>query len=231
LFGDKMSREPRLSALTLLKNFPHMQKLIEKYFSEKEWEFYQKQIQQTGHLLTSSMGRLLDGLASLLGICQVNTYEGEAAMKLEALASNYKRHSFDYYPISLSTNRLQHNMILPYIFEDLEKKEDISFIAFKIFYSLAKSVENVSNYFGTNKIAFSGGVFQNELLVHLITTLLSGQKELHFHKQLSPNDECIGFGQIACYEISEMKRANYNHLSSVLTCDEKNLPHVFSNSR
>lgn len=214
LLGDKMSKEPRLSALSLLKNFPQKQNLIEKYFSEKEWEFYQKQIQQPGQLLTSSMGRLLDGLAAILGVCELNTYEGEAAMKLTALASNYRTHSLEYYPISLVNNRLQHNVMLPYIFEDLEKQEDVSFIAWKIFCSLAKSVENVRNYFDTDKIAFSGGVFQNELLIELVTKLLSQKEELYFHKQLSPNDECIGFGQIACYEILKMKQSMYNQLST-----------------
>lgn len=214
LLGDKMSKEPRLSALSLLKNFPQKQSLIEKQFSEKEWEFYLKQIQQPGQLLTSSMGRFLDGLASLLGICQLNSYEGEAAMKLEALASGYRNYSFEYYPIPLAKNRLQQNVMLPYIFEDLEKKEDVPLIAFKIFCSLAKAIENVSNYLDIQKIAFSGGVFQNELLVHLITRLLCQQKELYFHQQLSPNDECIGFGQIACYEIMKAKQSMYNKLST-----------------
>lgn len=214
LLGDKMSKEPRLSALSLLKNFPQKQNLIEKHFSDEEWEFYQKQIQQPGQLLTSSMGRLLDGLASILGICQLNSYEGEAAMKLEALASGYRNHSFEYYPITLTNSRLQHNVMLPYIFEDLEKKEDIPLIAWKIFCSLAKAIENVSNYFDIHKIVFSGGVFQNKLLVHLVNMLLSEKKELYFHRQLSPNDECIGFGQIACYEILKMKQSTYNKLST-----------------
>jgi hydrogenase maturation protein HypF len=214
LLGDKMSKEPRLSALSLLKNFPQKQILIEKHFSDKEWEFYQKQIQQPGQLLTSSMGRLLDGLAAILGICELNSYEGEAAMKLEALASNYMNQSFEYYPISLTNNRLQHDVMLPYIFEDLEKKEDISLIAWKIFCSLAKAIENVSNYFDVHKIAFSGGVFQNELLTGLVIKLLSEKKELYFHQQLSPNDECIGFGQIACYEILKTKQSMYNQLSA-----------------
>jgi hydrogenase maturation protein HypF len=214
MLGDKMSKEPRLSALSLLKNFPQKLSLIQSQFSEKEWEFYQKQIQQPGQLLTSSTGRLLDGLASILGICQLNSYEGEAAMKLEALACNYRNYSFEYYPIPLVNNRLQHEVMLPYIFEDIEKKEEISFIAFKIFCSLAKAIENTSNYFDVNRIAFSGGVFQNELLVHLIIRLLSGKKDLYFHKQLSPNDECIGFGQLACYQILKAKQSMYNQLSA-----------------
>jgi hydrogenase maturation protein HypF len=130
------------------------------------------------------------------------------------LASDHKQDSFEYYPIPLVKDRLQHNVMLPYIFEDLEKKEDISPIAWKIFCSLAKAIENVSNYFDVHKIAFSGGVFQNELLTGLVIKLLSEKKELYFHQQLSPNDECIGFGQIACYEILKTKQSMYNQLSA-----------------
>jgi hydrogenase maturation protein HypF len=201
LLGDKMSREPRISALSLLKNFPEKQQIIKKYFSDKEWEYYKKQIHQPGHLLTSSMGRLIDGLASIIGICQFNSYEGEAAMKLEAQASKYRHHPFEYYPMPLVNNRLEHSVMLPYIFEDLEKKEDISFIAWKIICSLAQAIETISEHLSIRKIAFSGGVFQNELLTELVIELLSHKNELYFHHQLSPNDECIGFGQIACYEI------------------------------
>jgi hydrogenase maturation protein HypF len=211
LLGDKMSKEPRLAALSLLKNFPLNQRLVNKHFSEKEWEYFNKQIHQPEQLLTSSMGRLLDGLASILDVCQLNTYEGEAAMKLEALAAKYRHHSFEYYPIPLISKRLRHDVMLPYIFEDLDKKESNSFIAWKIFCSLARSIETVIDAFAVKKVAFSGGVFQNELLTELVIELLSQKCELHFHRQLSPNDECIGFGQIACYEIQKTHRQTINN--------------------
>jgi hydrogenase maturation protein HypF len=201
LLGDKMSKEPRLSALSLLKNFPAKQKVLEKYFSEKEWDFYAKEIQQPRQLLTSSMGRLIDGVASLLGICQFNSYEGEAAMKLEAQAWKHRHYSFEYYPLPLMNKKIDHRAMLSYLLQDLEEKKEVSFIAWKVFCTLAKAIDNISEYFSIKKIAFSGGVFQNELLTELVIELLSQKNELYFHHQLSPNDECIGFGQIACYEL------------------------------
>ncbi|MFI5188140.1 MAG: carbamoyltransferase HypF [Chitinophagales bacterium] len=201
MLGDKMSKEPRLAALSLLKNFPAKQKIIEKHFTEEEWKYYEKEIHHPHQLLTSSMGRLLDGLSSILGICQINSYEGEAAMKLEALAWKHRHSSFEYYPLPLINRRLDQSVMLSYILTDLEEKKETSFIAWKIFCSLAKAIDNISEYFSVKKIAFSGGVFQNELLTELIIELLSQKNEIYFHHQLSPNDECIGFGQIACYEL------------------------------
>ena len=49
------------------------------------------------------------------------------------------------------------------------------------------------------KICFSGGVFQNGLLVDLILIQMALDKDLYFHEKLSPNDENISFGQLMYY--------------------------------
>jgi hydrogenase maturation protein HypF len=58
---------------------------------------------------------------------------------------------------------------------------------------------------GIKHLAFSGGVFQNALLTDLILKRLGNNYKMYFHKQLSPNDECIGFGQLAYHEIQNHK--------------------------
>jgi hydrogenase maturation protein HypF len=206
LVGDKMSREPRLSALSLLQNLPYQQLLIQNDFTKKEWLYYQQLLQQPPALLTSSMGRFIDGIAAILGLRLHNSYEGEAAMQLEALARTCNSRPSGYYPVSLVNNHLDWNNFLIELIEDLQQKEDIASIAWKVFYSLVKMVEQVSNHFFIDKLAFSGGVFQNTLLVDLLMEVLSDEHELYFHQQLSPNDECIGFGQLACFSLLHKSR-------------------------
>ena len=75
-------------------------------------------------------------------------------------------------------------------------------IAFKIHLSLARLIESVAINAGVKKIAFSGGVMQNALLVDLLIDTLSDKFELFFHQQLSPNDECISFGQLAYMQLN-----------------------------
>jgi hydrogenase maturation protein HypF len=84
-------------------------------------------------------------------------------------------------------------------------------IAWKVFVSLAKAIQQMAFCFDTRKIAFSGGVFQNALLVDLIHQLMNENYELYFHQQLSPNDECIAYGQLAhyCYILNEPEQ-NYS---------------------
>ncbi len=51
------------------------------------------------------------------------------------------------------------------------------------------------------KICFSGGVFQNGLLIDLVIKILGEKYELYFNKDLSPNDENISFGQLMWFAI------------------------------
>lgn len=219
LLGDKMSKEPRVSAVSLLRNNIGQLMLIKDLFSETERQYYLKLLQQPQPLLTSSMGRFLDGIAALLKIQSFNTYEGEAAMKLEMTARSCSEASFDYYPIRINKNRLEWNILLDEIITDLKNNTDTAVIARKVFVSLAMLVKNVAARDGVTKIAFSGGVFQNALLVDLITELLQTDFELYFHRQLSPNDECIGFGQIAYAALNSSKKAILNKRLELLRND------------
>jgi hydrogenase maturation protein HypF len=201
LLGDKMSKEPRLCALSLLKNLPSQQFIIQQYFSKQEWLYYQQLLQQPANLSTSSMGRFLDGIAAILGICLYNSYEGEAAMQLESLARNCADKTGEYYLIPLVNNHLDWHPLLTALLEDREQQKDTGTIAWKVFFSLVKMIEQLSDHFHIYKIAFSGGVFQNALLNEMLNEHLNNKRKLYFHQQLSPNDECIGFGQLACFSI------------------------------
>ena len=201
LQGDKMSLEPRMSALSLLSNQSAYFKEVLQQFDSHEHEFMQKLAAQPSQLLTSSMGRLLDGITSLLGILHFNSYEGEAAMKLQAMAERSEDRSFQFYVIPRFRNRLQWNFMVQEIVQEKLDGIPVSRIAYKVFVSLAQCIRQSAKELGVQKIAFSGGVFQNTLLVDLIIQLMEKDHELFFHKQLSCNDECIGFGQLAMYSI------------------------------
>jgi hydrogenase maturation protein HypF len=206
ILGDKMSREPRLSALSLLKGHPNLSKLLSAYFSTNEWDYYQKLLSKEDNLLTSSMGRMMDGIAALMGICMFNTYEGQAAMELEALARSYCGDMNEYYPLPIRHNRIDWRIMIEEIITDLDTVKDKAFIAKKFYVSLVKLIEQTSEIFDINELAFSGGVFQNALLTGMITESLSGTKTLNFHKQISPNDESIALGQLALYHLQNKEQ-------------------------
>lgn len=71
-------------------------------------------------------------------------------------------------------------------------------VAARFHRTLAAIVRRTIRDLEVEKVCFSGGVFQNEVLVDLIHQLSGKEATLYFHRQLSPNDENVSLGQIAC---------------------------------
>jgi len=204
--GDKMAREPRLSALSLFDSDNDALNLLREKFTSVEWSYYRNQLHNNLQpVFTSSMGRFLDGIASLLGLADTVSYEGEAAMKLEALALECKDPENDFYDMPFSENTVDRKQMTEQLMDDLKQAVPKEKIAYKVHLSLVKLVERMAGNAGVKQIAFSGGVMQNALLVDLLTDELKEKFELFFHQQLSPNDECISFGQLAYVHLSSEK--------------------------
>lgn len=208
ILGDKMPREPRISALSLCKNIPEAEELLKEKFTIAEWNIYQKILSNNNSLKSSSMGRFFDAVASLLGICDMQTFEGEAAMQLESLALIYLRKNgldfqTSYCSKPFNGRTFPYQEILINMLEDLKKNKPNEFIAAKFHFSLVHQIEVAAQHFNVQKIAFSGGVFQNSVLVDLCHHHLGKKCELLFHRDLSPNDENISFGQLICFHIQQ----------------------------
>ncbi|MVM41591.1 carbamoyltransferase HypF [Spirosoma sp. HMF3257] len=206
LLGDKMPREPRLSALSLAFNVPGAEGLLRPKFTDSEWNLYTK-ISTQSKLKTSSVGRLFDAVASLLGLSDKASYEGEAALLLENVAAQYVRAngyetSQSYLPDTLLTTVVSTRTIITGIIRDIKAGKLTDQIAASFHYTIVKVVGSLARQTGIRQLAFSGGVFQNALFVDWLRYELEPTHQLYFHRQLSPNDECISFGQLAHYALT-----------------------------
>ena len=204
LLGDKMSLEPRLAALSVCKQAAWAEELLRPKFTQQEWQLYTRLLSQPAGLQTSSLGRLFDAAACLLGLGDRNTYEGEAATYVEQLAQQYISANGpdrvdSYVQAQASYYRIPTHSIFQYLLIDLKKGRDKAYIAAKFHQTLVQIVDNVARYTGCKKLAFSGGVLQNGLLVDMLIHRLSASHQLFFHRQVSPNDENIALGQLALY--------------------------------
>jgi hydrogenase maturation protein HypF len=83
LLGDKMAKEPRLAALSLLHHCGVVYDEMQEKFTETEWKLYQKMLENYDGIMTSSAGRLFDAVACIILDIDKQSYEGEAAMLLE----------------------------------------------------------------------------------------------------------------------------------------------------
>lgn len=211
MLGDKMPKEPRIAALAACRDIKEAEAYLKDKFTPAEWQLYSKMLQKGSGLKTSSVGRIFDAVASLLGLPDLQTYEGEAAMQLEAMAWLYFKENNMYISecyffestcdAGIPTTALMRGVVL-----DLQEGKSKSFIAAKFHFSLMKLVRMVAKDRKIKKIAFSGGVFQNSLLVDLMHHYLKDEFDLFFHQELSPNDENVSFGQLICYGILNMKQ-------------------------
>jgi len=195
LLGDKMAKEPRLSLLSLASQ--EMIAVLKGKFTPNELKTYES-IKKTNKLKTSSAGRLFDAVASLLNITDYNTYEGEAAILLENRISEYNLKSCKSY-LSAPENGISAKEIIKNIYADIQNGTPTEQIILNFLYTLAFSIIELAKTKKYQHIALSGGVFQNTTLIDMLIALAPKEIKLYFHKDLSPNDENISFGQVMHY--------------------------------
>lgn len=205
LIGEKTAFEPRISAISLCSHIEPKENL-ESRFSEREWLYYNKLLGARVSTQCSSIARLIDGVASILNLCNRQSFEDNAAILLEDEASKFvskNGHSKVQLYVDENTEldeALDPTLILEQIFEDLKKNTETDFIAYKFFYTLAYVAILAAKKQNTTQIAFSGSVFQHVLLVDILDLFYGDKYQLYFHKQLPPNDECVSFGQLVYYD-------------------------------
>jgi hydrogenase maturation protein HypF len=194
--GDKMAREPRLAAFAILGPDP----LLEPKFSAAEWANYKVLWQKNQPIQSSSMGRIFDAVAALLGIMDVQSYEGEAAMRLEELAWTYWQDGNPMPDSYIFDTHPSPQYLLLQIKADVEAGLPSNLIAFKFHFSLIELIKTMAKAEQVQRIAFSGGVWQNSLLVDLALSQLQ-DFQLYFHQEVSPNDEGVALGQVVVWEL------------------------------
>jgi hydrogenase maturation protein HypF len=152
--------------------------------------------------LTSSAGRLFDAVSSLLGVRDVVTYEGQAAIELEHVADPAETGSYAVPVSNDPVARVQLACLVRAITEDVLRGVPVPVLAARFHNALADVVLDVCQRLrelsGLSTVALSGGVFQNALLLGRCLDRLEARGFLVLtHRQVPPNDGGISLGQAA----------------------------------
>ncbi len=147
--------------------------------------------------LTSSMGRLFDAAAAILGIRQTATYEGQAAIELEMLADPDED---EIYPFPFSDGIIDPEAMWSMLLKDWQAGISVNKISARFHNGIAQMTVDVcarlKKIYGANTIALSGGVWQNMFLLNKSQTLLENAGfTVLIHHQVPANDGCIALGQ------------------------------------
>ena len=156
--------------------------------------------------VTSSAGRLFDAVASLTGLCQKVSYEGQAAMELEFAICDAD--AGDTYPFRLEPCRseaagcelIQVDWIPMFVqlLEDLRRRVPVGTISARFHRTLAEIIVAVAREASQLRVLLSGGCFQNRFLTERSVRRLEAEGfRPYWHQRIPPNDGGIAVGQIA----------------------------------
>ena len=208
--GEKAIREPWRIAVSLIKeaygrNWPGVAEELNIVSQKSYYEMIDRiMTQKFNSPVTSSLGRIFDGVAAILGIRHKVTFEGQAAMELEAMAKS-KTDTLLPFDIGETDDMYLLNFLpmIRKIIDELRAGRNKAEIAYAFhmtlpvaFLSMADAIRKRT---GLNRVVLSGGCFQNRILTEAtIAELDKAGFEVFFHEVLPTNDGCIALGQAVC---------------------------------
>jgi hydrogenase maturation protein HypF len=167
---------------------------------------------------SSSMGRLFDAVASLVGIRQEIHYEGQAAVELESVATkaiSAAPGALDAYPFRWEKNNvweLHCDQLLQGVIADWKAGADAGIIGAKFHETVTESTLEIClrarEETEINTVGLTGGVFQNMLLTRLVRRALHDHGfQVHTHQIVPPNDAGIALGQAVIARAMKRRRS------------------------
>ena len=215
--GEKAIREPWRIAVSLLRqaygdDWPDVAKSLDIVPEKSFYETIDRIMKQRFNSpLTSSLGRLFDGVAAILGLRRKVTFEGQAAMELEAMA-RYGSGRVMQFTIEEAGDiiHLDFSPMIRAITKRLQAGKDSGELAFSFHLTLqvafCKMARTIRDKTGLNQVVLSGGCFQNRILTEgTIAELEKAGFEVFFHKAIPTNDGCISLGQAVCAGAQAMR--------------------------
>ncbi|MBI4689756.1 MAG: carbamoyltransferase HypF [Nitrospirae bacterium] len=150
--------------------------------------------------LSSGAGRLFDAISAILGICDRNTFEGEAAISLESFTIDDNDEDYPVDIIFKEKMEVDFSMTIFRLIEDLKRGVDKEIISTKFHNTVVTVIERVIRKLGLihrlYDVILSGGVFQNRyLLKNTIDRLKSSGMNVYINEKVPCNDAGISLGQ------------------------------------
>jgi hydrogenase maturation protein HypF len=160
--------------------------------------------------VTSSMGRLFDGVSALAGIRRIVSFEGQAAMELEAISNSGKGNPYEYEIIKNDNGVIfDIRKLIRKIAADVISGVCAADIGMSFHLTLANAISDIAviirDDHGLNRTVLSGGCFQNKLLLEgVINNLRKNGFDVCHHILVPTNDGGIALGQAVCAAEKEL---------------------------
>src|SRR6266567_423221 len=211
--GPAAIKEPRRVALGLLYQMfgdeIWERRELTSAFSETELALLRQIIaKRINTPVTSSVGRLFDAVASLVGLRNRASFEGQAAMEMEFAIESPTNESYSF-EISEGLPRIVNwQPMMKEILNDLKRAQSVATISAKFHNTLAEIIVAVAKQIDQEKIVLTGGCFQNRCLTEQTINRLNDEGfRPYWHQRVPPNDGGIALGQIISAARSQQRTA------------------------
>ncbi len=194
--GDRAAREAWRMAASALASLERPQEIVERFRDQPAAPTVAAMLERDFNCPpTTSLGRLFDAAAGLLGICPVQSFEGEAAMALEALAERHGKvlALVDGYDLG---DTLDFRPLLAVLAGDIESDYGAALFHATLAAGLADWVGEAAARTRIRRLACGGGCFLNRLLVQQLTELLHERDiDVLTARRISSGDSGLSLGQ------------------------------------
>jgi len=214
--GDAAVKEPRRAAVGLLYELAgdgafdlDGGKLAGAFSADERRTILEMLERGVNSPLTSSAGRLFDVVAALVGLRQVNSFEGQAAMMLEFALQDVD--TSERYPVDLVRSRRDNDPaptaenpplavdwgpMMRCVLDDVRRGVPAGVVSARFHNALVEAVLVVARRAGERQVVLSGGCFQNAYLAERTVTALAQQGfRPYWHQRVPPNDGGVSLGQ------------------------------------
>ena len=202
--GEAAIREPRRSALGVLHEIGSAHALdqgdlaLVREFPESELNVIRQMlVKDLMTPITSSAGRLFDAVASLTGLRQQATFEGQAAMELEFAIQPCVSESYPFEIKSIAPSIVDWRPMIEEIIADVRQGLTPNVISAKFHNALVEIIVSVARHVGQTRVVLTGGCFQNRYLTERsVQRLLEAGFRPYWHQRVPTNDGGIALGQV-----------------------------------
>ncbi len=211
--GDKASREAVRPALSLLKKAYLDEFTLEKFDrlltriepDNSRLQMISEQLEKGVNCVeTSSLGRVFDAVAAMLGLGSYNHFDAQLPMTLEAIIAGGIEEHYDFELINNAKKPLQLDLgkMLRQIIDDIQEEQSTARISAKFHNTIAAGLlemaKAVRESTKLSTVALSGGVFCNRYLINrLVNQLKQNDFTVLFNRKVPSNDGGISLGQAA----------------------------------
>ena len=199
--GERATREPWRVAVAHLRAAGEDDAFIAARVEPQALRAVERMIERSFNSpLTSSMGRLFDAVASIAGVCDRASFEGQGAIRLESLAAGTA--AAGAYEFESKSGAIDARPVIAEAARDARSGVSAASIA-RRFHSgvvsmVARVCERLRGESGIGQVALTGGVFMNAILLEESLALLEARGFRVFrHRLVPPNDGGLSLGQLA----------------------------------